>query len=221
MAYRVDGGCVGVEYLVMGMIDNNVYIVDDGKGCFVVDPTSEPKRILNALGDRTPEAIVLTHFHFDHVGAAAELREATGATVIASKLDAPIIDGSKKMDKSHHGFQHCIVDRVVDEGDTVEVGGMKWQVLMTPGHTPGSMCLFLDPQFGADPSGAPVLVSGDTLFNGAHGRTDFEGSNPADMVVSLKRLAQLPEKTIVLPGHNSMTSIGAEKGWLSRGGFGM
>ena len=155
MTQTVNGTCVPIEYLVLGPIENNVYIVDDGKGCFVVDPTREPKRILNALGDRTPEAIVLTHFHFDHVGAAAELREATGATVIASKLDAPIIDGSKKMDKSHHGFQHCIVDRVVDEGDTVEVEVVRYAQIQ-PVST-GSNSLY-DYYFGGSSSSSTMLA---------------------------------------------------------------
>ena len=74
------------------------------------------------------------------------------------------------------------MDKMVVDGEELVIGNMKWKVLETPGHTRGSICLFLDPQYGSDPDGAPVLISGDTLFHGAHGRTDFEGGNPADMI---------------------------------------
>ena len=211
--------CVKLEALVMGPIQNNVYIVDDGTCVFVVDPTEDAKRIVEVLGGRTCVAIVLTHAHWDHVGAAKDLRELTGAPVMASALDAPYIDGSASLDPSHRGFDPCPVDRVLADGEFVEIGSCTWQVLLTPGHTPGSICLFLDPAKSPDPQGLPVLVSGDTLFAGAHGRTDFVGGDPAAMRESLKRLAELPEQTLALPGHNDLTTIGRELPWLSRGGF--
>ena len=79
------------------------------------------------------------------------------------------------------------------------------------------MCLFLDAAGTANPEGMPLLVAGDTLFAGAHGRTDFVGGDPASMKASLKRLADLPDETLVLPGHNDLTTIGREKLWLQRG----
>ena len=88
---------------------------------------------------------------------------------------------------------------------------MAWKVVLTPGHTKGSMCLFIDPRFGNHPEGSPVLVSGDTLFCASIGRTDFEGGSMDDMRASLKRLAVLPDETLVLPGHNDLTTIGAER----------
>ena len=142
--YEISGLCVDVEYMVMGVLANNVYIVSDGEGTMVVDPS-------------------------------------------------------------------CPVDRTVAHGDVVEVGNMKWKVIETPGHTPGSICLFDIPQFGNHPKGLPVLISGDTLFAGTIGRTDFEGGSMADMRASLKKLAALPDDTAVLPGHNNLTTIGAER----------
>jgi len=214
MAHRVQGACVDIGILVMGIIDNNVYLISDGTATIVVDPSCHEDEILEALDGRTVDAIVLTHAHWDHVGAAAALQRATGAQVIASAVDAPVIEGANSLGPGHMRFEPCEVTRKVNDGDIVEIGSMTWHVTITPGHTPGSMCLFLDPENGGDPSGAPVLVSGDTLFNGAHGRTDFAGGSPAAMAASLKRLAELPPETIVLPGHNSQTTIGHERIWM-------
>ena len=212
---------MSIEFLVMGMIENNVYVIDDGNTTFVVDPSCDAQRILKALDGRNCEAVVLTHAHWDHVGAAAELREATGARVIASAIDASIIAGDRTLGPAHTHVEPCPVDEAVSEGDMVSIGSMQWQVMVTPGHTPGSICLYLDPRYGNNPDAAPVLISGDTLFAGAHGRTDFEGGSPADMRESLKRLSKLPESTIVLPGHNAQTTIARERGWLARGGLGI
>lgn len=207
--YEVSGLCVDVKYLVMGPLANNVYIVSDGQGTFVVDPSCDADKIVAALNGTKLDAIVLTHLHSDHMGAAAALREATGAPVIASEVDA---EGIEHPTMSLVGeTEPCTVDRRVKNGDVVEVGAMKWKVIETPGHTKGSICLFNIPQFGNHPGGLPVLISGDTLFCGSIGRTDFEGGSMTEMKASLKKLAMLPDDTAVLPGHNSLTTIGAER----------
>lgn len=216
-AGKVRGTCIPISFLVLGPIENNVYIIDDGAGCFVVDPSCNANQILEAIGERTVDAIVITHGHFDHTGAAAQLREATGAPVIASAEDAPLIAGEGGLERHRNLVTPCAVDRTVADGDVLEIGNTKWQVIATPGHTPGGVCFFLEPADGQQ--GAPVLLSGDTLFAGTHGRTDFPESDPASMCESLKRLAELPGETIVLPGHNTFTTIGREKRWLQRGGI--
>ncbi|MCI2241404.1 MBL fold metallo-hydrolase [Adlercreutzia faecimuris] len=208
--FEVQGLCADVEYLVMGQLQNNVYVISDGRGTMVVDPSCDVDDILAAVGERAVDAIVLTHAHNDHVGAAAALREATGAPVIASAADADAIEDPRPgafLDAA----PACPVDRRVANGDVVTVGGMAWKVISTPGHTPGSICLFLIPQFGNHGDGLPILVSGDTLFAGTVGRTDFEGGSMDEMRASIKKLAALPDDTAVLPGHNDLTTIGAER----------
>lgn len=212
--HKVKDGCLPIHFMVMGPIENNVYIISDDAATIVVDPTCDSDVIIGALeklGKKKLDAIILTHSHYDHVGAAAKLRRLTGATVIASKVDAPYIERTVKPSRDDNEFPACEVDQPVDDGDVVQIGNMAWKVVLTPGHTPGSMCLFLDPQFGVVKSGAPVLISGDTLFYGGIGRTDFEGGSMPDMRASLKRLAVLPDQTVVLPGHGEQTTIGAER----------
>lgn len=208
--YKLEGLCVDVEYYVMGPISNNVYIISDGLGTMVVDPTCDAHEIVDALHGRKLDAIILTHFHWDHVGAASDLREMTGAKVYASNIDAPLIEkpvrgyGSKTAPP-------CKVDVHLCNGEEISVGNMKWKVVFTPGHTKGSICLLCIPQFGCHKDGLAVLLSGDTLFAGATGRTDFEGGSDEDMAASIKRLASLPDDVVVLPGHNALTTIGNER----------
>lgn len=206
--FKYDEGCATVEAAVLGPIENNTYVVTDGSGVVLVDPSSDAQAVLELLDGRTPDAIVLTHRHHDHVDAAAAVREATGAPTVASAVDAPRIERPKPSDGS---FAPCPVDRTVSDGDVVRAGSMAWKVVMTPGHTEGGMCLFLDPEKSAHPEKAPLLIAGDTLFFGSIGRTDFDGGDIEAMRRSLRRLRELPDETVVLPGHGPLTTIGAEQ----------
>lgn len=209
-SFEVTGACVDIEFLILGMIQNNTYVISDGAGLLVVDPSADVERILQMIGDRTLDAIICTHHHHDHVGALRELKEATGASVYASAIDAPVIE-NQPAPPFGPTADSCKVDVTLKDNDVVTVGNMRWKVIATPGHTPGGICLFLDSEYGEYIERANVLISGDTLFAGSIGRTDFEGGNDAQMKRSLKRLSQLPDDTLVLPGHNSLTTIGDEQ----------
>ena len=126
----------------------------------------------------------------------------------ASAIDTPVIENQPK---DFPPAESCKVDVQLKDKQTVKLGNMAWKVLATPGHTPGGICLFLESDKGKYFDGANVLISGDTLFCGSIGRTDFEGGNDKQMRASLRRLSQLPNDTLVLPGHNSLTTIADEQ----------
>ncbi|MBI3971689.1 MAG: MBL fold metallo-hydrolase [Chloroflexi bacterium] len=185
--------------------------VPGASGALVVDaPLGAAQVVLAAVRERrlTLETIVLTHAHWDHVADAGQLEEATGAAVMAHRLDVPAISQPQRSAFFPQTEVPAIrVSRELDEGDTIEVGGLRLVVMHTPGHTPGSLCLYSAEH--------DLLFSGDTLFAGSYGRVDLPGGDAARMVESLRRLAKLPEQTVVLPGHGPSMTIGAE-GWLRR-----
>ncbi|MDO5335805.1 MAG: MBL fold metallo-hydrolase [Coriobacteriia bacterium] len=201
---ELKGACVEVSMLVLGPYATNTYFISDGKSTIVVDPSCQVDRIMDFLGGRKVDAIFATHSHNDHVTAMAELRKRTGAPVYASAVDAAVIEVGDDAPP-------CKVDVRLRDKAKVVVGNMTWKAMLTPGHTKGGMCFYLAPEEGSNPRGAGVLVSGDTLFCGSIGRTDFNGGNMADMKRSLKRLSQMPDNTVVLPGHNSLTTIADEQ----------
>lgn len=206
--YRIEGACVDIRFLVLGPIQNNVYIISDGTSTLVVDPADDARAIVSALGGAQLDAIVVTHCHNDHIGALADLKEKTGAPVYAPAKDAALIE---KPDPGFPPAKPCVIDVRLKERDVVKVGNMRWRVIETPGHTPGGICLFLSSEDGERIEGANVLISGDTLFCGSIGRTDFEGGDDRAIRASLRRLSQLPDDTLVLPGHNSLTTIADEQ----------
>ena len=162
-----------VTRVQVGPLQSNCWLVWEGDGpALVIDPGDDLDRILDGLGGRDVEAIVLTHCHFDHLGAAAGLVEATGAPLMAHAEDAPFVSTPQGTGSALFGFQGGLAprpDRVLEDGDTVTAGTLSVEILSTPGHTPGGICLL-----AASPSECvPRLFSGDTLFAGSVGRTDF------------------------------------------------
>lgn len=200
-----------IQRIVTGAYQENAYLVFDGAGkAAAVDPGEDAPRILAALRDAGAElaAVLLSHGHLDHIAALPALLAASPAPVHVAAADADWCFTERNRLEPYEPVLAPPSTLVADleEGAEVRAGGLVFQILATPGHSPGSVCLLL-----GDPSGAPaVLFAGDTLFAGSIGRTDFEGGDDEAMAASLRRLAALPPQTRVLPGHGPATTIARE-----------
>jgi glyoxylase-like metal-dependent hydrolase (beta-lactamase superfamily II) len=177
---------------------------DDGEGpLIVVDPAGDERELLAAIDSRPVAAVVLTHGHFDHLGAARALLSATGAPLAVHEADAVAITSAAGSGGAPFGFDYSAprADRLLNEGDVVQAGTLRLAVIHTPGHTPGSICLF----------GEGHLFAGDTLFSGSIGRTDFPGGDMAAMRRSIARLSTLDDAVVVHAGHGPDSTIGRER----------
>ncbi|WP_327341972.1 MBL fold metallo-hydrolase [Streptomyces europaeiscabiei] len=186
-------------------VDNNVWIVGDDEEVVVIDAAHDAGAIAEALGGRTLRAIVCTHAHNDHIDAAPELAERTGAPILLHADDLPL-------------WKQTHPDRAPDgeltDGQVLTVAGADLTVLHTPGHAPGAVCLYAP--------GLTALFSGDTLFAGGPGATGRSYSDFPTIVDSIRdRLLTLPGDTVVHTGHGDATTVGAEaphlQEWIDRG----
>ena len=196
-----------VDKVVVGPFASNCYIVgsESDKQGIIIDPGDEAKKILRKVSDLGLDIklIALTHGHIDHVGALREVREATGAEVAIHADDARSLkDQSIAMAFGLLYPDPPPPDRLLKDGDSLDVGTLHFEVRHTPGHTPGGICLL----------GEGVVFSGDTLFNYGIGRADLPGGNYSQLLESIRtRLMVLPDDTIVYPGHGAASTIGAER----------
>jgi hydroxyacylglutathione hydrolase len=198
-----------IKNMPSGPLMVNTYFVygeDDKKG-FIVDPGGHNKQLNQLAIDLgvDVEYIILTHGHCDHIGGVNEhLEDFPHAKVVAAAAEKKMLQ-NPKLNMSPMVFEREISvepDIIVGQGDTLQVGNMTLKFLMTPGHTPGGMCVLVD----------DVLFSGDTLFYGSIGRTDFPGSSFEQLAASIHhQLFVLPDNTKVYPGHMGTTTIGFEK----------
>ena len=182
-------------------------------GKVVIDPAGSPanaERILSVVVPRSVLTVVLTHAHFDHLGAASELIEETGASLAVHWVDAPRVTSSAADGTGGALFGFTDVapapDRLLDEGSRIEAGSVTFEVWSTPGHTEGSISLL-----ATDRAGPIHVFSGDTLFSGSVGRTDFPGGDERQLRRSIARIAALSDETVVHPGHGPDTTIGRER----------
>jgi hydroxyacylglutathione hydrolase len=202
----------------VGMLHCNCTIIGDPVSgeALVVDPGDEVERLLALLGRHklTVKAIVSTHAHIDHVGGLAKLHQFTGAPVLMHREDLPLYQGME-VQAAFLGVRTpelTSVDHLLKEGDALRWGTFEAKVIHTPGHTPGSVCLYLPNQEGNLVLPAPKLFAGDTLFAGSIGRTDLWGGSMEQIMDSLRsKLMELPDDTVVYPGHGAATTIGEER----------
>lgn len=199
-----------LTHLTLGQLGTNCFIVgDDAQGpVVVIDPADEAERILAAVGERPVAAVVLTHGHFDHLGAVGALVAASGAPLLVHEDDAKAVISSEANGGAYFGFSAIAPapDRLLRDGDVIRAGSLVLHVMHTPGHTPGGICLLTE---GVTP---PHLFSGDTLFEGSVGRTDFPGGSARTLARSVTdRLVPLDDATVVHPGHGPDTTIGRER----------
>jgi len=199
-----------LKTLVVGPVSTNCYIVgsESSKRGIIIDPGADARLILKTVNDLglTISLIVVTHLHFDHVGALAPVKERTGAEIAIHETEAKAGLGmlSRMLSSMMGGSfsQPPKPDRLLKDGDTIEVDGLRFTVLYTPGHSPGGISLY----------GHGIVFSGDALFNYGIGRTDFPGCSYEQLMDSIQnKLMTLPDETIVYPGHGPSTTIGEER----------
>jgi len=184
--FELDGGSWDV--------DNNVWLIGDDEQVIIVAPAHEAAPILDAVAGREVVAIVCTHAHNDHITAAGDVREATGAPVFLHPEDRVLWDMT-------HDWQP---DEALADGDELTVAGTSVRVIHTPGHAPGAVCFFV-PALGA-------VLTGDTLFQGGPGATGRSYSDKPTLVASIReKLFTLPGDTVVLTGHGDSTTLAAEE----------
>lgn len=199
------------EIIPVGPLQCNCSIIGDesSREAMVIDPGDDIDDVLALIRKHNLQVkqIVITHAHIDHVGGAMKLRVATGAPILLNQNDYGLLKmldvqaawiGMKTPEKVE-------IDRSVTTGETVSAGSHRAEILHTPGHTEGSICLYFAPE--------KKLIAGDTLFAGSIGRTDLPGGSMQKIMRSLHNtVLALPDETVVVPGHGELTTIGEERG---------
>ncbi len=185
---------INIVTVTVGMLNNQCYILSlpGREDCLVIDPGSEPETIRRACGGKKIAAILLTHGHFDHIGGVDALRGEDVPVMIHEK-DAPLL-ASPELNASWmigRSITARPAQRLLHDGEEVDVAGIPLHVIHTPGHTEGSVCY----QTGSH------LFTGDTLFHGGYGRTDLPGGDEQAMTASLKKIAPIAAKCTIYPGH--------------------
>jgi glyoxylase-like metal-dependent hydrolase (beta-lactamase superfamily II) len=201
---------LAVEMLTVGPVAENCFLLrpQGGERLIIIDPGEEAERILAAVeaSGASVVAILLTHCHFDHIGAVAPVAKATGAPVYCPEIEVPILaDIMAFVPWEGFGpFESYEADEVLRGGETLELAGLELDVVFTPGHSPGHVTYAV--------RGEEAIFSGDVLFQGSVGRTDLPGADGPTLLSSLgKLLDTFSDETVVHPGHMGLTTLGAER----------
>lgn len=198
------------EILPVGLLQCNCSIIGDeaSREAMVIDPGDDIADVLAIIRKHnlTVKQIVITHAHIDHVGGAMKLRQSTGAPILLNQNDYPLLK-MLDMQAAWIGVKapgKVEIDQSIGDQNTVQAGSLLANVIHTPGHTEGSICLYFPAQ--------KKLIAGDTLFAGSIGRTDLPGGSFERIMRSLQeKVLALPDETVVVPGHGQLTTIGAER----------
>jgi glyoxylase-like metal-dependent hydrolase (beta-lactamase superfamily II) len=214
---------IDVRAFTVGPIQENAYVVradQNARAALMIDPGEEPQRLLDAceaLGVEI-EAILITHCHFDHVGAVAPLARATGAPVYCPEIELGVLADVMKFTMPGFGpYESWQAEHSVKGGERLSLAGMDVEVIFTPGHSPGHVTYAIGSQDGDAHDGSPVstsepaLLSGDVLFQGSVGRVDLPGGDWPTLERSIGELmSRFGRETVVYPGHMGITSLGME-----------
>lgn len=201
---------IAVHGFTVGPVQEISYIVvgPGGDQCVIVDPGDEAERLLAAMADLgvSCKAILLTHTHFDHVGAVAPVATATGAEVWCPEIEQPVLANIMEFVPwpGFGPFENWNAENLISGGETLELAGMTIEVVFTPGHSPGHVTYVFE--------GGKMLLSGDVLFQGSVGRVDLPGGDGPTLIRSIAGLLDaFPDEAVVYPGHGPLTSLGAER----------
>ena len=191
---------MNIKTIPVGQLETNCYVVvnEETLACVVIDPGDESNAIMDYIESNRLrcEAIMLTHGHFDHVGAVNEILEQTGCALYINPRDE-----GYEVGKSGMKFKMPEGGKYYDDGDVVKAAGLEFKVLATPGHTPGSVCLIC----------GGALFTGDTLFRGSCGRADLPGGSMREEMRSLKKICELEGDYEVYPGHMDSSTLERER----------
>lgn len=190
---------INIESLTVGEVAANCYIVENAETheCFIVDPGAEGERIVSRIGSRKPVAVLLTHAHFDHIGATDELCRRFDIPLYVHRDDAGKLTDPMGNVSGLFGMPMTIQTQpsvLLEGGETLTLAGMEVEVLHTPGHSAGSVCYLL--------RGEGCILTGDTLFANGYGRTDFPDGSFMQLRQSLRMLFSLTPRMITYPGHD-------------------
>jgi len=197
-----------IEKIPVGIFETNCYIFGDNlsKEVIIIDPGDEADKIINVIeiNNYIVKYIIITHGHFDHILAIKDIKNKYNIKIAIHKNDAEYLSNNNLNLSStvpNITFEGITPDIIVKDGDILNLGKYKLEIIHTPGHTDGGICIKID----------DILFSGDTLFRGSIGRTDFPSGSFDKIEASIKKLYTLKDDTKIYPGHGSFTNIGREK----------